>query len=124
MNYLGIDYGDKHIGIAQSSGTIATGLLSVPTAEAISRIKQLVEKNDIDCCVIGLPSGSMKKQVEAFSKQLHTAIPIKIILWDETLSSFSARESLSATNLSTKNRKNKEHQVAAAAILQSYLDSL
>lgn len=121
MNYLGLDYGEAKIGIAIATGLLAEPLTTINTNNAIKILEQLIQKHQIDKIIIGLPDGPVKSQVEEFIQKLRT-MNYELITIDETLSSHDAREGLLHTT-PTK-RRLIEHQVAAALILQSYLDSM
>lgn len=120
MNYLGVDYGKSMVGLALAVTPLAEPLPAVPAERALSLIKDLVRQYVINEIVIGLPDGEMKAEVEQFALQLEETNCV-IHLMDETLSSHDARESLFHTT--QKKRKELEHSVAAALILQHWLDS-
>lgn len=113
MNYLGIDYGAAKIGLAIATGPLAEPLTTLSTAKAGSLIKGLIIKHKIDALIIG-------DCPEVFLNQLST-LGIPVYQTDETLSSYDARQSLLHTT--QKKRRLNEHQVAAALILQNWLDS-
>jgi putative transcription antitermination factor YqgF len=121
MNYLGVDYGTAHVGIALSTGSLVEPLATVTTETAANRIARFVEEHKVDTIIIGLPEGPIKAEVEKFIHTLRN-LNFKVIPFDETLSSVDARDSLLHTTQSR--RKAKEHSVSAALILASYLDSL
>ncbi len=113
MTYLGIDYGESHVGIAISEGVLAEPLATFPAKSAISSLKKLIITHRVDQLVVG-------DCPESFLNSLsHMGIPV--VQADESLSSFDARVSLAHTTKTR--RKNLEHQAAAAIILSSWLDS-
>ncbi len=119
MNYLGLDYGQKNIGVALAIGPLAEPLITFSTAKSISLIKALVEKHHIDEIIIGQPDKLLESEFKGFVDQLSILNrPLSIV--DETLSSHDARQALLHT--SRTRRKNSEHAVAATIILQSFLD--
>ncbi len=120
MKILAIDYGEKKIGLAQSEGQYASGIGVVDTAESLVRLVRICTQNSIEKIVIGLPEGNLREQVLNYGEKLKSRLKLEIQYWDETLSSQKARQNLNF--LSRKSRKQKEHQTAAAVILQSYLD--
>ena len=122
MNYLGIDYGKKRVGIAYSEGIQAQALLELATAEALSRIIELVSERKIDHCIIGLPEGPLAASVKKFAEILDHNIRIPLTFWDETLTSDTAKKLLLISGKSKKRQKQTEHQLAAAIILQDFLD--
>ncbi len=112
MNYLGIDYGKAKVGIAVATGPLADPIATPETKEAIETIKKLVKSHKIDLLVVG-------DSPETFLKELsEIGLPIQVA--DETLSSHDAREAL--LHKSQKKRREDEHAVAAAIILQNWLD--
>ena len=112
MNYLGIDYGEVRVGVALATGPLAEPLTTVKTEKAIHSIKQLISKHQIDAVVMGDCQGN-------FLNQLSNLVVVYCV--DETLSSHDARQFLLHTT--QKKRHAEEHSVAAAIILQSWLDS-
>jgi putative Holliday junction resolvase len=132
---LGIDYGDKRIGVAISDplGIIATGIAVVGKGETfeqdIQEIGSLINKYDgVDGIVVGLPrkmSGEAGIQVEKvmkFVEALKQAFKINIITSDERLTTVEAERALIETGMSREKRKKVIDKSAAAVILQSYLD--
>lgn len=110
MNYLGLDYGLSHIGVAIATSPLAEPLTTIDTKHSIQLIKDLIKKHSVDEIVIGDAPPDYLKDI---------GIPVHIV--DETLTSHDARESLFHTT--QKRRQLNEHSVAAALILQSFLDS-
>ncbi|TSC78178.1 MAG: putative holliday junction resolvase [Parcubacteria group bacterium Gr01-1014_33] len=125
MRYLGIDYGEKRIGIALSDpeGRIAfpeTTLFQPNAARVVKKIKTLLEKERVSTIVIGLPLGLDGKETEEshavrrFAEKIKKSISLPIEFENEMFTSRMVEH---------KGVK-KEHTDAAAAavILQSYLD--
>lgn len=119
MNYLGIDYGLAHLGLAFSDGTLATPLGTIPTSKASQLLPAIIDTHKIDTIIIGRPNKSLKLQFEKLINLLRLE-NCELVIVDETLSSYDARVSLSHTTRSR--RKSKEHSAAATIILQSWLD--
>ncbi|MBU1931942.1 Holliday junction resolvase RuvX [Patescibacteria group bacterium] len=121
---LGIDFGLKNIGLALSAGELVEPLghlKSLSLDKTISRINQLCQDHQIEKIVIGLPQGSLKLRIEQFTTQLKKVINLPIIFQDETLTSQEAvKKSL---HQPLKKRQQSQHAIAAALILQAYLDS-
>lgn len=112
MNYLGIDYGDKHIGVALATGPLASPLATFPTSNATASLKKEIEKHQINKIVVG-------DCPEEFLTQIRT-LGVEVIQTDETLSSHDARQALLHTTQTR--RRELEHQASAAVILQTFLD--
>lgn len=112
MSILGIDYGDKHVGVAWAEGLLAEPLTTLNNQSAISEIKKLVTNLKIEKIIIG-------DCPEDFLQDLKNICDVEQT--DETLSSHDARMAL--LHKSQTRRKEKEHSVAATIILQSWIDS-
>ena len=119
-NYLGLDYGQAHVGVAIATGPLAEPLTTLPTPSAPQLIKKLIEDCNITTIIIGQPNISTKSGFEKFVNYLKIE-NCKLEIVEETLSSHDATQSLLHTT--RKKRQTKEHSVAAAIILQSWLDS-
>lgn len=131
---LGIDYGDKRIGIAISDPMqiIATALDYIPNNEqAVDNILELTKKYDVDMIVVGLPlnlkgeRGVKSAQVNDFIQNLKQKTDLKILEWDERFTTTIARKTIIEMGFKKKHRqdKSKIDSLAAAILLQSYLDS-
>ncbi len=127
MNYICIDYGVKHIGIAISEGGILveplTQILNVSESKTINKISQLCIDYNIDKCIVGIPEGKIANVIEVFAKKLDNVVDVPVELYDENYSSKIAVDILIENNSKLKKRRNKEHQIAAAVILRDYLES-
>lgn len=112
MNYLGIDYGQAKVGVAIAEGPIAEPLTTLDTGMALHELMLLVKKHHIEEIVVGDCPADFLKELQGWGLPVHQA--------DETLSSHDARQALLHTSQSK--RKNKEHAVSAAIILQNWLE--
>ena len=132
MSVLGIDYGEKRIGLAISDemGLIAHSLDVLENEGLdgiVEAISQIVLKRNVKLVVVGLPKnmdstiGERAKAVLAFAKSLHSHLGIEIETWDERLTTCQAERILS--ELSRKNKDKAIDIVSAQIILQSYLDA-
>ena len=135
MRILGIDYGEKRIGLALSdpSNTVAQSLKVVNrnrTPSWLGEIKEIIDENKVEKIVIGLPKnmngsiGEKGKEVLAFVKVLEKAISVPIVTWDERLTTVSAEKVLLQADLSRRKRKDILDKLSACIILQNYLDSI
>jgi len=135
VRILGIDYGSRRIGIAvcDELGIAARGAatLNRKNREAdLDAIAELVRRYDIERIVIGYPirldgsEGIQCGKVMRFSRRLEARLSLPVIRWDETLSTKEAEETLRQTGTTPKKRKGMVDRVAAAIILQGYLDAL
>ncbi len=131
---LGLDYGERRIGLALSDpmGIIARPLTIIDrkkTADHISRISEIIAEKKITTIIVGLPltlKGHYSKQTEivlAFIDQLKSNFQIPIVAIDERLSSVAAKKSLLVQSVKAGYEKGRVDETAAAIILQEYLDS-
>lgn len=131
---LGIDYGRVRIGVSVSDETkmIARPLCCLEyKKDFIDKLqKELKSLLPIDQVVIGLPldmrgkDSEMTVEVRKFAEYLGKALQLPIVLWDERLTSAQAERQLRDAGLKRKQRAEFNDTLAAALILQSYLDSL
>ena len=130
---LGIDYGEKRIGLAISDplGIIAQSLptfIVSKSQDIISEIKNLIKENEISTIVLGLPRnmdgtiGESGKKVLEFGKEISLNINIKVEFWDERLSSVESLRILREEKRKIKRKKELVDKIAASLILQGYLD--
>lgn len=133
MRILGIDLGEKKIGLAISDelGITAQGLptiLSTTEKDNLARIKEIVDQYKVDQIVLGLPrnmNGTLGKQAEkaiSFAQNLKSICTVPVELEDERLSTAKAEKFLIETDRSRKKRKKVIDKMSAVIILQSYLD--
>ena len=135
MRILALDHGTKRIGVAVSdeTKTIAQPLEYIaaePFANFLTRLKQLFIEKEIDLVLIGLPRnmdgsyGPAAEKVQTFVGVLGNAIAIPIKTWDERLTSAQANKILIQGKVRRDQRKEKVDKMAAAILLQSYLDGI
>ena len=131
MTILGLDVGEKRIGVA-----LAEGLLAIPLTVIDRRVKEtdmelimaLVEEYRAERIVVGLPLsmkgtiGTQAEEILSFSGALAEHVDIPVDTWDERLSTVTAERLLIDTGMKRKKRKGKIDAMAAAIILQAYLD--
>lgn len=127
MRILGIDYGEKKIGLAVAEAGLAFPLRVIlvnSITDAVEKIANIVDKENINKIVVGLSEGKTAKKTMSFVKALRFKLRfIPCEVFDETLTSQDAiRLSLEA-NVSNKKRKKMEDAFAASIILQNFLDS-
>jgi putative Holliday junction resolvase len=130
---LGIDTGDARIGLALSDELrlLAHPFESVPAGKgALERIASVVREKSVDTVVVGLPKnmngtkGPAAAKAEAFGEAVRAAAPgVKIVLWDERLTTVAAQRALHEAGRNTKQSRAVIDQVAAQLILQGWLDS-
>jgi putative Holliday junction resolvase len=132
---LALDPGTKRIGVALSDemGWIAQPLETFErrSEEAdVAHIRQLVERHAVRQVVMGMPlrldgrAGPEAERIKQFIEKLEAALPVPVVAWDERLTTRSAEDLLIEANVSRRKRKGTVDRVAAAILLQSYLESL
>ena len=127
---LGLDVGEKRIGVAicDETQTLARPLLTLNRAskkEDFARIATLCREHSIEKVVVGLPKslrgeeGPQAQRVRRYAIELQAALNLPIDFWDERFSTAEARDLIIGHALT---RKNEIDAIAAAVILQDYLD--
>ena len=135
VKILGLDIGEKRIGIALSDemGWTAQGIevLERKCLEVdLMKIKELVESAKVSSVVMGLPKnmdgslGESAQRIMSFARKFEEIISIPIIFWDERWTTKEATRLLIETDLGRKKRRKVVDKLAAVLILQGYLDSL
>jgi putative Holliday junction resolvase len=137
MRILGIDFGDVRIGVAVSDpmGWTAQMVETIhwrfDTEKPLARIVELVRQYPCDKVVVGLPrnmDGSSGFRVEKtldFIRLLEERIPaVPVETWDERLTTVMAQRAMHEMGIRAREQKGKIDQMAAAMILQGYLDAM
>jgi len=131
MRYLAIDYGNKRTGLAicDRSETIISPLAVIRHGEdVLQRVLRVVREEAVDAIVVGLPlnmddsEGPQAELVRTFAAKLEARVDIPIHFQDERLSSFAAKEKLAPAEWSWKKTKKHLDAVAAAQILEAFLE--
>lgn len=131
---MGLDIGHKRTGIALSdeSCTISSPLTVLPMQnrkEFFSELAKLVEENAVAEVVVGLPlnqwgeEGNDAEKMQKIIALLRERLSVPVIEWDERFTTVQAERSLLEADLSRKRRKEVIDKIAAAILLQSFLDS-
>ena len=134
MRIMGLDLGDKTIGVAVSDslGWTAQALETVTRKDIetdIERIRELIREWEVGKIVVGLPKnmnstiGPQGEKAIEFAKVLEEATGLEVVLWDERLSTVAAERMLIEGQVRREKRKRVIDKVAASIILQGYLDS-
>lgn len=130
MRYLAIDYGSKHTGLAicDPAEIIVSPLAVIQgQRELIERIADVVETENVEAIVLGLPlnmddsQGYQARLALRFAERLKERFDIPIHLQDERLSTFGAEEKLASVELTKKEKKRRLDAIAAAEILDAFL---
>ncbi|TFB24891.1 Holliday junction resolvase RuvX [Filobacillus milosensis] len=136
MKTLGLDVGEKTIGVAISDALnfTAQGIETIKWDEsqydtALPRLKEIIKDNEVTKIVVGHPKnmngtiGDRAIASEEFADYLKGYLELPVVLWDERLTTMAAERVLLEADMSRKKRKKVIDKMAAVMILQSYLDS-
>lgn len=139
MKYLGLDVGQKKIGVAIGE-VLASELLTISCNQhesfyaepardrALDEIRTIVQEEGVDGVVVGLPvkengeASEESKKISHFCTGLSIALGFEVQTVDETLTSFMARDILEGQGLVGSELDQRLHQASAALILQQYLE--
>ncbi|MBN1572971.1 MAG: Holliday junction resolvase RuvX [Deltaproteobacteria bacterium] len=130
MRILGLDVGERRIGVAISdpTNTIAQPLIVIERdGKELDRLSVIVRDNDVGEIVIGYPrnmdgsSGATAEKVKEFAEGLSKMIDVPFVFVDERLSTAEAERMMITADLSRKKRKKSIDKVAAAIILEGRL---
>jgi len=132
MRYIGLDLGEKTLGISISNGIIANNYKTLrhdnEYESLVLEVFDIVKEEKIDKIVLGYPKNmdnSIGKRAEItldFKNKLEEKIGIEVVLEDERLTSKLAHNFMIKEDLSRKKRKERVDGMASVIILQSYLD--
>jgi len=134
MRILALDVGDKRIGVAISdpSQLLARSLKVIQRGsrqEDFAAVARLVEEYEVERVVVGYPRsldgtvGEQADKVERYAAGLAEVLTVPVLLWDERFSTVSAERLMREAGSRGKKRREWVDAVAAAVILQDYLDS-
>jgi len=132
---IGIDYGDRRIGVAVSDPTCTIArphslIEGLKDEDAAARIAELAAELEASLVVVGLPrnmdgsEGFRAEKTRKFAEVLETkldGVPVEFL--DERLTTIQAERSLRMMEASRKQKKRKVDMMAASLLLQSYLDN-
>lgn len=135
MRILGLDIGDRTVGVAISDplGFTAQGITTVrrKTVEIdVEELRKICNEYGVEKIVSGLPKnmngtlGPQSEKVLEFCEVLKSELNLPIIMWDERLTTVAAHRVMLEADLSRSKRKKIVDKIAATYILQGYLDSL
>lgn len=139
---MGLDVGDRTIGVAISDGLNLTAqpketIRRVSIKEDIDRLIQLILDNNIITIVVGLPLnmngtlGPQGEKTKAFAQKLEKKLKysdriegkqVEIVFWDERLTTSAAQRALIEVDMRREDRRQVVDTVAAVFILQNYMD--
>ena len=138
MTILGLDFGSKTVGVAVSD---PLGITAQPVEivrrksesklrQTLARIEELAKEYRAESFVLGLPknmNNTMGERAEkslAFKEMLEKRTGLPVVMWDERLTTVAANRAMMEGGVRRVNRGEFVDSMAAALILQGYLDSL
>ena len=135
MSILCIDYGSKTLGVAVSDdlGMMGHGIGTIrrsTKALDFQELRRHIDRYGVDKILLGLPCnmdgsiGPAAQAVLAFGEELKAEFGLPVETWDERLSTFEAEDRLIGADMRSKKRRKVIDTVAAAIILQGYLDHM
>ncbi|MDW7740412.1 MAG: Holliday junction resolvase RuvX [Bacillota bacterium] len=134
MRILGLDPGEKRIGVAITDplGLTAQGIDVITydkIDEAVEKLKMICQKYEVETIVVGNPlnmngtAGTASEQAANFADILRNELGLPVVMIDERLTSAGAERTLISGGVSRKNRKKFRDKIAAVLILETYLSS-
>jgi putative Holliday junction resolvase len=134
MRILGLDLGERRVGVAVSDpgGIMASPLLQFQPKgrrDLVATVARLVEEQGAQRVVVGMPlladgkHGEQARRTDAVVEALRVVLAVPVTVWDERFSTAEAEAALRAAELSPQRRKERRDKVAATLILQAYLDA-
>jgi putative Holliday junction resolvase len=134
MRILGIDYGDRHVGLALSDPLLITAqpLMTYRLAgEEKDRkfFQDLARDHEVGLVVVGIPvrmdgsPGSRAKKTRDFGTWLERALGLPVVFWDERLTTRQAQGAMKGQKVRLKDKQSVENQISASIILAGYLEA-
>ena len=135
--WIGLDFGTKTVGVAVSDalGITAQGVETITRKsgkklrQTLARIEALIQEYQADRIILGLPKnmnntlGARAEETVSFKEMLERRTELEVILWDERLTTVESERILMDGGVRREHRKERIDWMAAALILQSYMDS-
>lgn len=136
MRIMGLDYGSVTVGVAISDALLITaqGIETIrrkhetKLRQTLARIEELIKEYQVELIILGYPKnmnntiGVRAKKSEEFAEMLERRTGLKVILWDERLTTVAAHQALDFGNVRIQDRAQIVDKLAAVLILQGYLD--
>lgn len=128
MKYLSIDFGLSHLGFAMSNGDIAEPLkenVSYETEENLyKKTVRIIHTYQVENIVIGTTGGTIGEKARQYGDKLKHLIGLPVFYQNEDLSTQKAVSQMIEAGKKMSDRQTMDHNVAAANILQEFLDNL
>ena len=134
MRILGLDLGERRVGVAISDpdGILAQPLVQLPVRgrrDVVDAVVRLVAEHGAGRVVVGLPllpdgtRGEQARRAEAVIDALRRSLHVPVVAWDERYSTADADRALREAGAKADRRRSRLDMAAAAVILQAYLDA-
>lgn len=137
MRIMGLDYGSKTVGVAISDELLITAQgkeiirreQENKLRRTCARIEELIEEYEVTQIVLGLPKnmndteGERAQKTHEFEEMLIRRTGLPVTLWDERLTTVAADKAMMEAGIRREKRRDYVDMIAAALILQGYLDS-
>ena len=137
MRIMGLDFGSRTVGVAVSDSLLITAQsLEIirrkeenKLRQTLARIEELIEEYEVEEIVLVLPKnmnateGVRAELTREFQDKLERRTGLPVILWDERLTTVAADKAMMESGIRRENRREYVDKIAAALILQGYLDS-
>lgn len=134
MRLMALDIGDRRVGVALSDPgrRLSRGLQVIQrrSKEAdMALIASLVDEHEVEKIIVGHPLrldgsvGEQARRVEGYAAELEEAVGVPVVFWDESYSTERARQVMIEAGSKRSDRKRRLDAVAAAVILQDYMDT-
>lgn len=136
MRIMGLDYGNKTVGVAISDPLLLTAqgkeIIRRERAnklrQTLARIETLILENEIELIVLGCPKnmdgseGDRVEKTKEFQEMIERRTGVDVVLWDERLTTVAADRYMMEAGIRRENRGKYVDEIAAVFILQGYLD--
>lgn len=123
IKILGIDYGEKKVGLSLSEGQLAAPIGIELNNKVLERkLEELCRKEKIEKIVVGIAEGRIAKKQKEFGGKIAQICNLPVEFWDETLTTQEAQRQMIEIGKTRKSRR-REDAISAAIILQSYLEA-
>lgn len=124
MKFLAIDYGLSKIGLATSDGYFSHPYKVISHDKWEVNLLRIITGENIGKIIVGVSEGKSGEEAKNFVTSLGKLTSIPLVLWDETLTTHEALNKMITADKSKKYRHDMQDAVAAAIILQSYLENI
>jgi RNase H-fold protein (predicted Holliday junction resolvase) len=123
MAFLAIDYGTQRVGLAMSQFGFAEPVRVIATDQTLREVQNLLQTQEIEGIVVGMPDGVMQEKVHELIQQLKKETDRTIFIVEETFSSQEIYKDMLASGATAHDRAQPIDHYVAAKLLQTFLDT-